>query len=162
MAAATVGRQVGRAGAGLVPVPLPRAGQRCEHRDRASRVSRVALGRAGGASRDDRAIQARSLPAAARRVCRLSLTACRKSVSVVQRQANSAASRIVEVRMRAVTLISLAAVLALPLACSKPAAAPDTATAIHDAVADEARPASFRKADAFRKPAETLAFSGIR
>ena len=64
--------------------------------------------------------------------------------------------------MRALRLISLAAVIALPLACSKPAPLPDTATAIHDAVADTARPASFRKADAFRKPAETLAFSGIR
>ena len=33
---------------------------------------------------------------------------------------------------------------------------------ISQAVADPARPASYRAADEFRKPAETLAFSGVR
>ena len=63
--------------------------------------------------------------------------------------------------MRRITLMAMAAVLALPVACNK-AAAPQQGTSIQAAVSDPARPAAFRTADAFRKPAETLAFSGVR
>jgi predicted methyltransferase len=61
--------------------------------------------------------------------------------------------------MRPFTLMTIAAVLALP-ACNK-AAAPRQGMSIEAAVADSARPAPFRTADAFRKPAETLRFSGV-
>jgi len=63
--------------------------------------------------------------------------------------------------MRRLALAASIALLALPLACSK-AASPATGTNIEQAVNDPARPAGFRAADAFRKPAETLAFSGVK
>jgi len=60
--------------------------------------------------------------------------------------------------------------LVIPLAClslgcraaEQPAQQQDVTTVIANAVADPARPAGYRAADAFRMPAETLAFSGIR
>lgn len=55
----------------------------------------------------------------------------------------------------------LASLLALT-AIAAPAAAPSTATLIARAVADPARPADQRATDALRKPADTLAFSGVR
>jgi len=61
----------------------------------------------------------------------------------------------------AFVLIPLAA---LPLGCraaEQPKPQQDLSTVIASAVADPARPAGYRAADAFRKPAETLAFSGI-
>ena len=68
--------------------------------------------------------------------------------------------------MRTLTPFLVAIVLATPLGCSKPASAPaespDLHSVIQNAVADSARPAAYRTADAFRKPAETLAFSGVR
>lgn len=68
--------------------------------------------------------------------------------------------------MRTLTPFLVAIVLATPLGCSKPASAPaespDLHSVIQNALADSARPAAYRKADAFRKPAETLAFSGVR
>ncbi len=63
--------------------------------------------------------------------------------------------------MRSITLIIVASALALPLACSK-ATTPDLNAVIHDAVSDPARPAGYRAADPLRKPAETLAFAGVR
>jgi predicted methyltransferase len=63
--------------------------------------------------------------------------------------------------MRAITLMTIAAILALPLACTK-AAAPQGGTSFQNAVSDPARPAAFRTADKFRKPAETLQFSGVK
>jgi predicted methyltransferase len=42
------------------------------------------------------------------------------------------------------------------------AASSNLGTIIAKAVADPERPAAYRKADAFRKPGETLAFSGVR
>ena len=42
------------------------------------------------------------------------------------------------------------------------AAGPKAGTSIEQAVADPARPAGYRAADSFRKPAETLAFSGVK
>ena len=62
--------------------------------------------------------------------------------------------------MRPLTLITMAAAVALP-ACNK-AAAPQQGMSIQQAVSDPARPASYKAADAFRKPAETLAFSGVK
>ena len=61
--------------------------------------------------------------------------------------------------MRRLALL-LIPVTALPLACH--AAQPDMSQVIARAVADPARPASFRAADSFREPARTLAFSGVR
>ena len=61
-------------------------------------------------------------------------------------------------------LFLLIPLASLPLAC-RAAEQPkqqDLSAVIADAVADPARPAGYRAADAFRKPAETLAFSGIR
>ena len=63
--------------------------------------------------------------------------------------------------MRHFALVTLATVLVLPLACSD-AASPKTGTTIDQAVNDAARPAGYRAADSFRKPAETLAFSGVK
>ena len=51
---------------------------------------------------------------------------------------------------------------AFALAAPVSAAAPKLSTLIAQAVADPARPAGYRAADATRKPAETLAFSGVR
>ena len=53
----------------------------------------------------------------------------------------------------------------LPLAChaaEQPKQQQDLGTVIARALADPARPAGYRAADDFRKPAETLAFSGVR
>jgi predicted methyltransferase len=61
-----------------------------------------------------------------------------------------------EADMRALVL------LALPLVLVSTAAAPPKATPIEAAVADPNRPAEQRQADALRKPAETLAFAGVR
>lgn len=62
--------------------------------------------------------------------------------------------------MRYLSSTLLAAVLILP-ACSN-ASPENLGTVISKAVADPARPASYRAADVLRKPAETLAFSGVR
>ena len=48
------------------------------------------------------------------------------------------------------------------LAPATDAAAPSVNAIISHAVADPARPAAYRKADPLRKPADTLAFSGVR
>lgn len=45
---------------------------------------------------------------------------------------------------------------------TKAEAQPDQSELIAKAVADPARPEGYRKADEFRKPAETLAFSGVK
>jgi predicted methyltransferase len=63
--------------------------------------------------------------------------------------------------MRRIALTTLSALLVLPLACSD-AASPKAGSTIQQAVSDPARPAGYRAADAFRKPAETLAFSGVK
>jgi predicted methyltransferase len=52
--------------------------------------------------------------------------------------------------------------LAVPLVLVSLAAAPPKRTPIAAAVADPQRPADQRKADTLRKPAETLAFAGVR
>ena len=59
--------------------------------------------------------------------------------------------------MRRFTILLLAAAITAPLA-----AAPKLADVIAAAVADPARPAEGRAADPLRKPAETLAFSGVK
>ena len=51
---------------------------------------------------------------------------------------------------------------AFALATPVSGATPNLSTLIARAVADPARPAGYRAADPFRKPAETLAFSGVR
>lgn len=58
-----------------------------------------------------------------------------------------------------ISLITMAALFALGCSQRPPQQA---ATTIAQAVADPARPASYRAADARRKPAETLAFSGVK
>ena len=63
--------------------------------------------------------------------------------------------------MRSITLMTVAAILALPAACNK-TASPQHGTSVQDAVNDPARPASYKTADKFRKPAETLQFSGVK
>src|SRR5690349_6056785 len=60
--------------------------------------------------------------------------------------------------MRNLAPLLFAFALAAPLS----GATPNLSTLIARAVADPARPAGYRAADAFRKPAETLAFSGVR
>lgn len=62
--------------------------------------------------------------------------------------------------MRSVAPVTLA-ILSVLAACSKEPT-PPSGTTIAAAVADPVRPASFRAADALRKPAETLAFSGVK
>lgn len=62
--------------------------------------------------------------------------------------------------MRRLMLIAVATMAALPLAGCH--AAPPSGKSIEQAVADPARPASYRAADPLRKPAETLAFSGVK
>jgi predicted methyltransferase len=57
--------------------------------------------------------------------------------------------------------VALLAVIALPVTGCH-AAAPKPGTSIEQAVADPVRPAGYRAADSFRKPAETLAFSGVK
>lgn len=62
--------------------------------------------------------------------------------------------------MRRMAFLAIPLLTVTPLACH--AAQPSPSKAISLAVADPARPASYRAADALRKPAETLAFSGVR
>ena len=62
--------------------------------------------------------------------------------------------------MQRATITALTSILGLLAACSN-ASAP-TGSTIENAVNDPARPASFRAADANRKPAQTLAFSGVK
>ena len=57
--------------------------------------------------------------------------------------------------------LALIALITFPFAGCH-AAAPQSGTSVAAAVADPARPASYRAADALRKPAETLAFSGVK
>jgi predicted methyltransferase len=59
--------------------------------------------------------------------------------------------------MRYLALLTFVAAIAAPVA-----AAPKLAEVIAAAVADPARPAEGRAADPLRKPAETLAFSGVK
>jgi predicted methyltransferase len=59
--------------------------------------------------------------------------------------------------MRYLALLTFVTVIAAPVA-----AAPKLADVIAAAVADPARPAEGRAADPLRKPAETLAFSGVK
>jgi predicted methyltransferase len=59
--------------------------------------------------------------------------------------------------MRYLTPFALIAAVAAPVAAS-----PRPANFIAAAVADPARPAELRSADELRKPAETLAFSGVK
>ena len=61
--------------------------------------------------------------------------------------------------MRRLSIISVAPLLLL--ACSD-VGAPKAGMSIAQAVADPARPAAYKAADALRKPAETLAFSGVK
>src|SRR5690348_1319833 len=63
------------------------------------------------------------------------------------------------IAMRRLSIISVAPLLLL--ACSD-VGAPKAGMSIAQAVADPARPASYKAADALRKPAETLAFSGVK
>lgn len=63
--------------------------------------------------------------------------------------------------MHRLAKLAAAVALTLPLACSK-AAPPDVGAVIQNAVNDPARPAPWRATDPLRKPAETLAFSGVR
>ena len=63
--------------------------------------------------------------------------------------------------MRRLIMLLTSLALAAPLAVAG-AAPKSLATIIANAVADPARPADERKGDALRKPAETLAFSGVR
>ena len=64
--------------------------------------------------------------------------------------------------MHRLAVTALAATLILPLACSQKAAPQKSGATIEQAVADPARPAGYRAADPLRKPAETLAFSGVK
>jgi predicted methyltransferase len=58
-------------------------------------------------------------------------------------------------------MVTIAMLSVLQLGCSQ-GAPQQSGTTIAQAVADPARPASYRTADSFRKPAETLAFSGVK
>jgi predicted methyltransferase len=62
--------------------------------------------------------------------------------------------------MRKLAFLLAPLMMSAPLAAD--AAASPLAKIIGSAVADPARPAGYRAADAFRKPAQTLAFSGVR
>src|SRR5439155_23822839 len=62
--------------------------------------------------------------------------------------------------MRRLALLLMSLIAAAPLASN--AATPKLSRTIAVAVADPARPADHKAADAFRKPAQTLAFSGVR
>jgi predicted methyltransferase len=61
--------------------------------------------------------------------------------------------------MRRVASLLLSLALVAPLAAAAPA---KPSGVIARAVADPARRHEYRQADALRKPAETLAFSGVR
>src|SRR3954451_25166624 len=58
--------------------------------------------------------------------------------------------------------IRLLAPLIAAVLCTSAAASPNLADLIARAVADPARPTDSKTADALRKPAETLAFAGVR
>jgi len=60
--------------------------------------------------------------------------------------------------MRPIAIVVAPLIIAAPLLAASPKIAPNIAAA----VADPNRPKDHREADALRKPAETLAFSGIR
>src|SRR5690348_10766019 len=60
--------------------------------------------------------------------------------------------------MRKFVLLLATAIVAAPLVAASPKISPTIAAA----VADPARPADQRSADALRKPAETLAFAGVK
>src|SRR5689334_12313596 len=60
--------------------------------------------------------------------------------------------------MRKTVLLLAPLIVAAPLVAASPKFSPTIAAA----VADKARPADYRAADSYRKPAETLAFSGVR
>jgi len=62
--------------------------------------------------------------------------------------------------MRRIALVAIPFLAIAPVACH--GAQPSLSQTIAQAVADPARPASYKAADALRKPAETLAFSGVR
>lgn len=62
--------------------------------------------------------------------------------------------------MRRIALLIIPLLAITPVACH--GAQPNLSKTIDLAVADPARPASYRAADALRKPAETLAFSSVR
>ena len=64
--------------------------------------------------------------------------------------------------MRKLAAALLTFAFAAPIACSKAPPPPDLQKVIQSAVNDPARPADYRKADALRKPAETLTFSGVK
>jgi predicted methyltransferase len=60
--------------------------------------------------------------------------------------------------MRHLSVLLAPLIVAAPLS----AASPNLSKVIAAAVANPARPASYRAADAYRKPAQTLAFAGVR
>lgn len=62
--------------------------------------------------------------------------------------------------MRYIALLAISLLASTQLACR--AAQPSASQIVAKAVADPARPAAYRAADTLRKPAETLAFSGVR
>ena len=62
--------------------------------------------------------------------------------------------------MRRLAFLTIPLISVAPIACH--GAQPSLSQTIASAVADPIRPAGYRAADAFRKPAETLAFSGVR
>src|SRR5439155_25047621 len=62
--------------------------------------------------------------------------------------------------MRRLALLLMSLIAAAPLASN--AATPKLSRTIAVAVADPARPADHKAVDALRKPAETLAFSGVK
>jgi predicted methyltransferase len=62
--------------------------------------------------------------------------------------------------MRRIALLAIPLLAIAPLACH--AQQPSLSQSIARAVGDPARPAAYKAADALRKPAETLAFSGVR
>ena len=63
--------------------------------------------------------------------------------------------------MRKFASLMFAVALIAPTACSR-SATPSLQATIQNAVADPSRPPDYRKADPLRKPAETLAFSGVK
>ena len=63
--------------------------------------------------------------------------------------------------MRRLALLSIPLIALAPIGC-RASQQQSQSDLISKAVADPARPAGYKAADAFRKPAETLAFSGVR
>jgi predicted methyltransferase len=64
--------------------------------------------------------------------------------------------------MRRTAALIVSILAGLPLACHAQQQQQSLSATIVSAVADPARPAAYKAADAFRKPAETLVFSGVR